>query len=65
MPKTRLKSSKASNSSIVNPIATWSSSLESYHPHLLLQKVSKSKNLLYVQVLAKKMQKAILVALEF
>jgi hypothetical protein len=38
MPKARLKSSKASNSSTMNPIGTWSDSLESYHPYLPPQK---------------------------
>jgi hypothetical protein len=42
MPKARLKSLKPSNSSTVNPKATWSGSLESYHSYLLPQKVSKN-----------------------
>jgi hypothetical protein len=42
MPKARLKSKKPSNSSTVNPRATWSGSLESYHPYLLPQKVSNN-----------------------
>jgi hypothetical protein len=41
MPKARPKSLKPFNSSIVNPNATWSISLESYHPYLQPQKVSK------------------------
>jgi hypothetical protein len=40
MPEARLKSYKPSNSSIANPKATWSGSLKSYHPYLLLQKNS-------------------------
>jgi hypothetical protein len=39
MPKVRLKSLKPSNSSTMDPKATWRSSLESYHPYLLTQKV--------------------------
>jgi hypothetical protein len=35
MPKARLKSLKSSNSSTVNPNATWSGSFGSYHPYLL------------------------------
>jgi hypothetical protein len=42
MPNVRLKSLKPSNSWIVNPIATWRVLLESYHPCLWLQKVSKN-----------------------
>jgi hypothetical protein len=42
MPETRLKSLKCFNSWTVNPNATWSISLESYHPYLLPQKVSKN-----------------------
>jgi hypothetical protein len=41
MPKARLKSLKPSNSSTVNPNASWRVSLESYHPYLQPQKVSK------------------------
>jgi hypothetical protein len=42
MPEARLKSLKPFNSSTVNPKATWSGSLISYHPYLLPQKVSKN-----------------------
>jgi hypothetical protein len=42
MLEAMLKSLKHSNSSIVNPNATWSISLESYHPYLQPQKVSKN-----------------------
>jgi hypothetical protein len=38
----RLKSLKSSNSSTLNPNATWSISLESYHPYLQPQTVSKN-----------------------
>jgi hypothetical protein len=42
MPKARLKSLKPSNSLTMNPNTTWSGSLESYHPYLAPQKVSKN-----------------------
>jgi hypothetical protein len=49
MLEARLKSQRPSNSSIMNPKATWSGSLESYHPYLLPQKVfKKSTNLLHL-----------------
>jgi hypothetical protein len=41
MPKERLKSLKRSNSCIVSANVAWSGSLESYHPYLQVQKVSK------------------------
>jgi hypothetical protein len=47
MPRARLKSLKPSNSSIMNPNATWSSSLESYHLYLMPQKVSKNLKIYY------------------
>jgi hypothetical protein len=42
MPKVGLKTLKPSNSSTVNPNATWNVSLESYHPYLQPQKVTKN-----------------------
>jgi hypothetical protein len=42
MPKFGLKSSKPHNFSIMTPNVTCNSSLESYHPYLLPQKVSKA-----------------------
>jgi hypothetical protein len=42
MPKARLKSLKLSNSSTMIPDTTWSGLLESYHPYLTPQKVSKN-----------------------
>jgi hypothetical protein len=42
MPEVRLKSSKPSSLSTMNPIITWRGSLESYHPYLTPQKVSKN-----------------------
>jgi hypothetical protein len=41
MPKARLKSQKPSNSLTMNPNTAWNGSLESYHPYLTPQKVSK------------------------
>jgi hypothetical protein len=56
MPKARVKSQ---TSSIVNPNATWSGSLESYHPCLLPKKVSKSKKLIaFTATCPKKCKKA-------
>jgi hypothetical protein len=48
MPKVRLKSLKPFNSSTVNPNATWSISLESYHLYLEPQKNSKNPQTYYV-----------------
>jgi hypothetical protein len=48
MPEARLKSLKPSNSSTMNPKTTWSGSLESYHPYLTPQKVSKNPQTYYV-----------------
>jgi hypothetical protein len=41
-----LKSLKSRNSSIMNPNATWNISLESYHPYLQPQEVSKAPTIL-------------------
>jgi hypothetical protein len=48
----------------VNPNATWSGSLESYHPYLLSQKVSKFHKFIAFRAACPKTQKAILAALE-
>jgi hypothetical protein len=42
LPKVWLKSLKPHNSETVNPNVTWNVSLESYHPYLLPQEVSKA-----------------------
>jgi hypothetical protein len=41
LPEVWLKSLKPHNSETVNPNATWNVSLESYHPYLQPQEVSK------------------------
>jgi hypothetical protein len=64
MPKARLKSQKPFNSSTMNPKATWSSSLESYHPYLLPQFFSKIHKILAFIVAYQKTQKANLTSLE-
>jgi hypothetical protein len=48
MPKLGLKSSKPHNSSTMNPNVTCNGSLESYHPYLLLKKVSKYPKSYYI-----------------
>jgi hypothetical protein len=48
IPKARLKSENPSNASTVNPKATWSGSLKSYHLYLLPQKVSKNPKIYYI-----------------
>jgi hypothetical protein len=45
MPKLWLKSLKPHNFSTMSPNVTWSVSLESYHPYLLPQKVSKNQKI--------------------
>jgi hypothetical protein len=42
IPEARLKSLKPFHPSTMNPNVTWSVSLESYHPYLQPQKVSKN-----------------------
>jgi hypothetical protein len=42
LSKARLKSSNTYNSSTMNPNTTWSGLLESYHPYLTPQKVTKN-----------------------
>jgi hypothetical protein len=50
----------------VNPKATWSGSLKSYHPYLLSQKVSKNPIFFFAAFIEAypKMQKAVLASLE-
>jgi hypothetical protein len=42
LPEVKLKSLKPHNSETVNPNAAWNVSLESYHPYLQPQEVSKA-----------------------
>jgi hypothetical protein len=47
----------------MNPNATWSTSLESYHPYLQPQKVSKNPLIFAFTIAYPKMKKFILAAL--
>jgi hypothetical protein len=62
MLEARLKSSKASNSTTMNAKATWSGSMDSYHPYLLVQNFSKNQKILAFTIACPKTQKVVLAA---